>query len=76
MDRHSIGWFATLVALVVTIFVAVQYFTGYEVVGAAARLLWNAFAFAANGLIRLFGGLALVLARGWACDASRASPRC
>lgn len=64
MKTHSLGWFATFAALVVTAYLTIYYFTGEEAVGAATRFAWNVLAFVVNGLIRLFGGLALVLAKG------------
>ena len=64
MKTHSLGWFATFAALVVTAYLAIHYFTGEDAVGAATRFVWNALAFAVNSFIRLFGGLAVVLAKG------------
>ncbi len=64
MKTHSLGWFATFAALVVTAYLTIHYFTGEEAVGAATRFAWNALAFVVNGLIRLFGGLVLILAKG------------
>jgi len=64
MNRYSVGWFLTFIGLIVTVFVAARYFTGYEAIGAAARMLWNAMALVANGAMRLFGSLVLLLARG------------
>ena len=64
MKTHSLGWFATFAALVVTAYLTIYYFTGEEAVGAATRFVWNALAFVVNSIIRLFGGLALVLAKG------------
>jgi hypothetical protein len=64
MRKSGIGWYATFLALVGGIFIVVHVFTGYDAVGAATRLLWNALVFLVNGMIRLFGGIALVLAKG------------
>ena len=64
MKTHSLSWFATFAALVVAAYLAIYYFTGEEAVGAATRFVWNALAFAVNSLIRLFGGLTLILAKG------------
>jgi hypothetical protein len=64
MKTHSLGWFATFAALIVSAYLIIHYFTGEEAVGAATRFAWNALAFIVNSLIRLFGGLVLILAKG------------
>lgn len=64
MKKYAIGWYVAFVALAAAIFVVVHHFTGYDAIGAASRFLWNALAFLVNSLIRLFGGLTLVLAKG------------
>jgi hypothetical protein len=64
MSRASLGWYVTFGVLAVASSLAVYLVTGEDAVGAAAGFLWNALVFVVNGAIRLFGGLALVLARG------------
>jgi hypothetical protein len=64
MSRRSVGWYATFAVLAIAVFAAVYAFTGDSAVAAAARFLWNALVFLVNGVIRLFGGLTLVLAKG------------
>jgi hypothetical protein len=61
---RNIGWYVTFAVLAIGIFLVVGYFTGLDAIGAAARFLWNALAFAVNALIRLFASLLEVLARG------------
>jgi hypothetical protein len=60
----GIGWYVTFAVLAVGIFLGVGYFTGLDAVGAGVRLLWNLLAFSVNGLIRVAGGLLLLLAKG------------
>lgn len=65
MNRNGgIGWYVTFAVLVVGIFIAVGYYTGLEAIGAAARFVWNALAFAVNGLLRLLGSLIALLGKG------------
>jgi hypothetical protein len=65
MKRNGgIGAFLIFAALAVAAFVAIDYFTGREALGAAVRFLWNGLAYAINGLIRLFSELLGLLARG------------
>jgi hypothetical protein len=65
MSRHNAGWYATFALLATAAFAAIYALTGDSAaVGAAARFLWNALVFLVNGVIRLFGGVALVLAKG------------
>jgi hypothetical protein len=60
MSRASLGWYVTFGLLAVAASLAVYLVTGEDAVGAAA----GALVLVVNGAIRLFGGLALVLARG------------
>lgn len=65
MNRNGgIGWYVTFAVLVVGIFLAAGYFAGLDAVGAATRIVWNTLVFLINGLIRLFGGLLALLAKG------------
>ena len=64
MSRASLGWYVTFAVLAVAAALAVYLLTGEVAVGAAAGLLWNALVLVVNGAIRLFGGLALIVARG------------
>jgi hypothetical protein len=64
MNKRSIGWLITFVALVAGSSFGVYYLTGQDAIGAATRFLWNTLVFIVNGLIRAFGGLAVVLAKG------------
>jgi hypothetical protein len=63
MKRRSVGWTGTFVALVIVIFLTVQYVTGYDAIGAAARFLWNVVALIVNGVMRMVSGLAGAFAR-------------
>ncbi len=62
MTRRRAGWLITFATLAVAVFVAVDHYTGYDVVGAAARFLWNGLVFVVNSTIRMFGGVAAALA--------------
>lgn len=64
MNRHGISWYVTFAILAIASFAIVYAFTGEGAIAAAARFLWNGIAFLVNGVIRLFGGLAVVLAKG------------
>ena len=64
MNKRSIGWLITFVALVAGSSLGVYYFTGQDAIGAATRFLWNTLVFVVNGLIRALGGLTVVLAKG------------
>jgi len=61
---RNIGWHVTFVALAIAVFLLVGFFTGLDAIGAGVRFLWNALAFAVNGLLRLLAGLVELLARG------------
>lgn len=63
-QQRGIGWYVTFAVLVAGIFLGVGYFTGLDAIGAGARFLWNLLAFSVNGLIRVAGGLLLLLAKG------------
>jgi hypothetical protein len=58
------GWYVTFVLLALTLFVALDYFFGLDVIAASARFLWNGLALAANSVLRTAGGLLAVLAKG------------
>jgi hypothetical protein len=63
VKRRGVGWTSTFVALVIVIFLTVQYVTGYDAIGAAARFLWNVVALIVNGVMRMVSGLAGAFAR-------------
>ncbi len=56
-------WLLWVVVIAVVVFVVVDHYTGYEVIGAAARVVWNGIAFAVNSLWRASGELFAVGAR-------------
>ncbi len=56
-------WILWFVAVAIVVFVAVEYFTGYEVIGAATRFVWNGLVFAINSLWRAGGEFMAVIAR-------------
>lgn len=56
-------WLFWVVAIALVLFVVVDHYTGYEVIGAAVRVIWNAVAFAFNSLWRAGGELFAVGAR-------------
>ena len=58
------GWYATFLVLALGLFIAVDHFTGLDVVAATSRFLWNAVALLANSATRAAGGLLALLARG------------
>lgn len=58
------GWYLSFALIAVVAFIAIGAFTGQEALAAAARVLWNGFALIINALIRLFGGLLGLIARG------------
>lgn len=64
MKKGSLGWYVTFAVLVVAAFVVIYYLTGRDAIGAASRFVWNALVLVVNGSIRLFGGFALILAKG------------
>ena len=64
MNRRSLGWFAIFAVLAVGSSLGIYYLTGTDAIGAATRFVWNALVFVVNGVIRLSGGLTLVLAKG------------
>jgi hypothetical protein len=63
MTRRQLDYYALFAVLVIGIFVVVHQLTGYEVLGAAARLLWNLLALLVNTVTRFFGEIASVLGR-------------
>lgn len=60
----GIGWYGTFGFLIIASFLVIYALTGMDALGAAARLVWNGLAFAANGILRAIGGLLQLLARG------------
>ena len=58
------GWHLTIAALAVAAFLIVGYFTDQEALAFAIRFLWNGLVLVANAVLRLFGGLLALLARG------------
>jgi hypothetical protein len=60
---HGAGWWATLIFLIVAIFVVVYLITGMDALGAAARVVWNAVVFAFNTIVRFLGEFSGVIAR-------------
>lgn len=65
MKRRTVGWSLTIVAMAIAVFVAVDYWTGYDAIGAASRFLWNGSVFVWNSVVRLFGGVAATFARAF-----------
>jgi len=64
-DRQGgIGWYVSFALIAVVAFVAIGAATGQDALAAAARVLWNAFAFVINAVIRVFGSLLGLLAKG------------
>ena len=61
---RSRGWYATFVLFALGLFLAVDHFTGLDVVAASGRLLWNGLALAANSVLRTAGGSLALLAKG------------
>lgn len=64
MKRHNLSWFVAFAALVVGTSLGIYHFTGQDAIGTAARFVWNALVFIVNGIIRLFGGFTIILAKG------------
>ena len=62
--KDGFGWYLSFGLIAVVAFIAIGAFTGEEALAAAARVLWNGFALIINALIRLFGGLLGLIARG------------
>jgi hypothetical protein len=58
------GWHLTIAALAIAAFLIVGYFTDQEALAFAIRFLWNGLVLVANAILRLFGGLLALLARG------------
>lgn len=56
-------WLLWVIAIAIVVFVVVDHFTGYEVIGAAVRVVWNGLAFVVNSLWRASGELFAVGAR-------------
>ena len=63
-QRRNAGWYATFTLLVVLAFVSVDYLTGRDALGATGRFLWSIIVFAADGFLRVVGGVLGWLARG------------
>lgn len=60
----QIGWYVTFVVIAVVASVGVWALTGQDALGAAVRFLWNGLALLVNMVVRLFGSLVGLLARG------------
>lgn len=56
-------WLLWVLAIALVVFVVVDHYTGYEVIGAAARVVWNGLAFVVNSLWRASGELFAAAAR-------------
>ncbi len=63
MRRARRTWIFWVLAIAIVVFVAVDYFTGYEAIGAAMRLVWNGVAFIVNSVWRMSGELVAAVAR-------------
>ncbi|MCL4767802.1 MAG: hypothetical protein KJZ80_16365 [Hyphomicrobiaceae bacterium] len=63
-QKNGFGWYVSFALIAVVAFIGIGAFTGQEALAAAARVLWNGFALVFNGIMRLFGGLLGLLARG------------
>ncbi len=61
MSRRT--WLLWFLALALVLFVAVEHYTGYEVIGAAMRFVWNGIAFVFNGIWRAGSGFVSAAAR-------------
>lgn len=61
MSRRT--WLLWFLALVLIVFVVVEHYTGYEVIGAAMRFVWNGIAYVVNAALRAGSGLASAVAR-------------
>ncbi len=64
-DRaEEVGWYVSFALIAVVAFIVIGAATGQEALAAAARVLWNGFALVINGVLRVFGSLLGLLARG------------
>ena len=70
-QRRGLGWYATFTLLAALVFVSVDYLTGRDALGATGRFLWSLVIFAADGFLRLVGGVLGWLARGVGCAGYR-----
>lgn len=62
--KDGIGWYVSFALIAVVAFLVVGAVTGQDVLAAAVRILWNAFALLINAGLRIFGSLLGVIARG------------
>src|ERR1044071_4193733 len=63
MTRRQLDYYVLFIVLLIGIFFLIHSLTGYDVLGAAARLLWNLLAVAVNTVTRLFGEFASFITR-------------
>jgi hypothetical protein len=63
-QRRTFGWYAAFVVILVVAILAIYFLTGRDALGATARFVWNGVVFAFNGILRVVGSLAGVIARG------------
>lgn len=63
-QKEGFGWYLSFALIAVVAFVAIGAVTGQEALAAAVRVLWNGFALVINSLIRVFGSLLGLIARG------------
>lgn len=61
---HSLGWYATFLAIAITSFVGIDYLTGADAIAGTARFAWNAVVIAGNSLLRVGGGFLALVAKG------------
>jgi hypothetical protein len=64
MKRKTVGWYVTFAALSGAAFAGIYLTTGQDAIGAATRFIWNALALFINGIIRVVGNLAFIVAKG------------
>lgn len=62
--QGGVGWYVSFALIAIVAFVGIGAATGQDALAAAARIFWNAFAFLINGLIRVFGSLLGLIAKG------------
>ncbi|MGB3718896.1 MAG: hypothetical protein DIU63_09930 [Proteobacteria bacterium] len=60
----GIGWYFSFALIAIVAFVVLGAITGQEVLAAAVRVFWNAFAFLANSFLRVLGSLLGIIAKG------------
>jgi hypothetical protein len=64
LERRGAGWYVTFIAIAIVLFAGIGIISGVDAIAASARFLWDALAMIANGLLRAFGGLLMLLAKG------------